>query len=138
MNVALVRARFNERYTEEMLDAARDRAEANGMEVVAVAEVPGSHEIPVAAAELLARDDVDGVAVLGAVITGATGHDEVIAHNVSKQLLELSVEHGKPVGLGIIGPDVSWSQVANRTASYAEGAVDAVMETADELDRLRQ
>ncbi len=133
-SIGIVRARFNAEYTAEMRDAAESRAAELDMEVAAVVEVPGTHEVPVAASELLQRDDIDGVAVVGAVITGATDHDEVIAHNVSKQLLELSVDHGKPVGFGIIGPGVSWSQVEQRTVDYAEGAVDAVAETVDALD----
>ncbi len=95
--------------------------------------MPGSHELPVATARLLQRDDIDGVAVLGAVITGGTDHDAVIAHNVSKQLLELSCDHGKPVGFGVIGPNVSWAQVTQRTEEYAAGAVDAVADTHDAL-----
>lgn len=136
MNLAIVRARFNEEYTAEMLEAAERYAERQGIDVTHVAEVPGSHEIPVVTAELLAREDVDGVAALGVIIKGATDHDEVLAHNVSKQLLELSCEYGKPVGLGIIGPGVSWSQVEERTEQYAEEAVEAVCEVHEQLEAL--
>ncbi|MDY6773990.1 MAG: 6,7-dimethyl-8-ribityllumazine synthase, partial [Candidatus Nanohaloarchaea archaeon] len=129
-------ARFNEEYTEEMLEAARERAEELGLEVETVVNVPGTHETPVAAEELLSREDIDGVVTLGAVIEGATDHDEVIAYNVSKQLLELSVEHGKPVGMGIIGPGVSWSQVEKRTEEYARRAVEAAAETFEELEQV--
>ncbi|MFB6166884.1 MAG: 6,7-dimethyl-8-ribityllumazine synthase [Candidatus Nanohaloarchaea archaeon] len=134
MRIGIVRARFNEEYTEEMLEAAERKADELGLEVAEVVEVPGSHEVPLAASKLLERDDIDGLAVVGAVIKGATDHDEVIAHNVSKQLLELSTDHGKPVGLGIIGPNVSWSQVEKRTESYAEKAVEAVKDTFEELE----
>lgn len=132
--IAIVQAEFNEEYTGEMLDAARDRAEELGLHVVTVVTVPGTHEIPVATQQLLSRDDIDGVVTLGAVIKGATDHDAVICYNVSKQLLELSCDHGKPVGMGIIGPGVSWSQVEQRTQGYARRAVDAVTETDEALD----
>lgn len=136
MNTAIVRARFNEQYTGEMLEAAERYAEEQGIDVTHVVEVPGSHEIPVVAARLLERDDVDGVVALGVIIKGATDHDEVLAYNVSKQLLELSCQHGKPVGLGIIGPGVSWSQVEHRTVQYAEEAVEAIHEVHQRLDSL--
>lgn len=136
MRIGIVRARFNEKYTREMLETAEQRARERDLEVVEVVNVPGSHEVPVAAEKLLARDDIDGVVALGAVIRGGTDHDEVIAHNVSKELLELSTRHGKPVGFGIIGPGVSWAQVAKRTDRYAEGAVDAVADTHGELEEI--
>lgn len=136
MRIGIVRARFNEEYTAEMLDAAEERAAELDLDVGPVATVPGTHEIPVAAAELLAREDIDAVVALAAVITGATDHDEVLCYNVSKQLLELSCEHGKPVGMGIIGPNVSWSQVEKRTDGYARRAVAAAAETVEELDSL--
>lgn len=136
MRIGIVRAEFNEDYTGEMLEAARERSEDLGLEVVDVVNVPGTHEIPVASGKLLSREDIDGVVALGVVIKGATDHDEVIAYNVSKQLLELSVEHGKPVGFGVIGPGVSWSQVEKRTEEYAKRAVDAVVETFEELEEV--
>ncbi|MDY6769767.1 MAG: 6,7-dimethyl-8-ribityllumazine synthase [Candidatus Nanohaloarchaea archaeon] len=134
MRIGIVRARFNEEYTAEMLAAAEDRAAELDLDVAATVTVPGTHEVPLAVDELLARDDIDGVVALGAVIAGATDHDEVICYNVSKQLLEQSCEHGKPVGMGIIGPNVSWSQVAERTEDYARRAVEAVRETGAALD----
>ncbi|MFB6295040.1 MAG: 6,7-dimethyl-8-ribityllumazine synthase [Candidatus Nanohaloarchaea archaeon] len=136
MKIGIVRAEFNEEYTAEMLDAAEERAADLGLDVATVVTVPGTHEVPVATDKLLSRDDIDAVVTLGAVIKGATDHDAVICYNVSKQLLELSCEYGKPVGMGIIGPDVSWSQVEQRTEGYAKRAVEAVKDTREALDSL--
>jgi 6,7-dimethyl-8-ribityllumazine synthase len=131
MNIAVVRAEFNEQYTAEMLEAAETKIkEDEDAELHDTVEVPGVHEIPLAAAKQLRREDVHGVVALGAVIEGATDHDQVIARNVSKQLIELSCEEEKPVGYGVIGPGVSWAQVEQRTEQYAEEAVEAVLETA--------
>ncbi len=44
------------------------------------------------------------MAAIGAVIQGETKHDEVVAHQAARKLMDLSVEHRKPVGMGIIGP----------------------------------
>lgn len=130
MNIAVVRAEFNEQYTAEMLKTAETRIKQNeDAKLSETVEVPGVHEMPLAAARLLRREDVHGVVALGAVIEGATDHDQVIARNVSKQLMELSCEEEKPVGYGVIGPGVSWAQVEQRTEQYAEEAVEAVLET---------
>nr|EGQ40925.1 MAG: 6,7-dimethyl-8-ribityllumazine synthase [Candidatus Nanosalinarum sp. J07AB56] len=128
MNIAVVRAEFNQQYTDEMLEAAQNKIEEAEAELRETVEVPGVHEIPLAAARLLRREDIDGVVALGAVIEGATDHDQVIAQNVSKQLIELSCEEEKPVGYGVIGPGVSWAQVEQRTEQYAEEAVEAVVD----------
>lgn len=136
IRIGIVRARFNEEYTADMLQAAKDTAAESDIDVVSVVEVPGAHELPVACQQLLERQDVDGVVALAAVIKGATDHDAVLCQNVSKQLLELSCDHGKPVGYGVIGPNVSWAQVEERTTQYAREAVDAVAETYDALQEL--
>lgn len=136
IRIGIVRARFNEEYTAEMLAAAERKAEESRLDVATVVEVPGTHEIPVAADKLLSREDIDGAVVLGAVIKGATDHDEVLCYNVSKQLMELSVDHGKPVGFGVIGPNVSWTQVEKRTEQYAEEAVEAVKDTAEAIEEI--
>lgn len=129
MNVAIVRATINGDTTEEMLRVGREYAEERGLDVIEVVEVPGVHELPVAAEVLLSRGDVDGVVTYGSVIQGGTDHDKVLAYNVSKQILELSCEHRKPIGYGVIGPGASWKQVEQRVEHYAKGAIDAVVET---------
>lgn len=134
MRIGIVRAFFNEAYTEEMLEAATKEANKLGIQIKYIVEVPGAHEIPIATKKLLKKDDVDGVATLGTVIKGSTDHDEILCKNVSKQLLEISCKYEKPVGLGIIGPNASWSQVEERTEAYAEKSVDAVYDCLNELE----
>lgn len=129
MNVAIVRATINGESTEKMLEIGREYADERGLDVVEVVEVPGVHELPVATEVLLDRGDVDGVVTYGSVIQGGTDHDQILAYNVSKQILELSCEHRKPVGYGVIGPGASWEQVHQRVEHYAKGAVDAVVDT---------
>lgn len=137
MQIGIVRARYHEEYTEEMLDTAQDQAEQRDITVSEVVEVPGAHDIPVAAKTLLAQDDIDGVAVLGIVIKGGTDHDDVIAYNLSKQLMELSCKHEKPVGFGVMGPNLSWAQAEQRTESYARQAVNAVHDTQRSIQHLQ-
>jgi 6,7-dimethyl-8-ribityllumazine synthase len=136
MKIAIVYAEFNEEYTHQMLEAAKKSVKhQEKIKQHEVFSVPGTHEIPVITEKLLSQG-FDGAAVLGAVIEGATDHDKVIAHNVSKQLQEIMCKHQKPVGLGIIGPGVSWSQVEERTDQYAEEAVEAAAKTQQELNKI--
>jgi len=63
---------------DAMAQSARDAAEDGDTDIVATLDVPGSYDTPLAADRLARRDDVDAVAVLGAIISGDTDHDQVI------------------------------------------------------------
>src|SRR3989338_11487791 len=102
--IGIVVSQFNGEITGRMLEEAKRAAEKRGAKVLAVVSVPGAYEIPLAAKKLLARTDISAVAAVGAVITGETKHDEAIMHAICASLLAVSLEAGKPVGLGIIGP----------------------------------
>jgi 6,7-dimethyl-8-ribityllumazine synthase len=132
VRLAFVVSKFNFDITYLMLQRALSHAELLGTEV----KVPGAFEIPAAAAKLLKRDDVDAVVTLGAVIQGETKHDEVVAHQTARKLLDLSVQFGKPVSLGIIGPGATRAQAQERIDEYAKRAVEAAVEAASKLRRL--
>ncbi len=125
--IALVVAEFNMDVTMIMEAKARSHAELLGAEVVKVVRVPGSYDTPLIVKLLLERPDVDAVAVLGAVIKGETDHDQVVAHQAARKLMDLSVEYGKPVALGIIGPGASRLQALERAEEYARRAVEAAV-----------
>jgi len=118
-------AEFNYDITYLMLQKALNHAKFLGAEVRYVIKVPGTFEIPLAVKKLLSKDDVDAVVTLGAVIQGETKHDEVVAHQAARKIMDLSLEYGKPVTLGIIGPGASRMQALERVEDYARRAVEA-------------
>jgi 6,7-dimethyl-8-ribityllumazine synthase len=124
--IGIVVAEFNYDITYLMLQKALNHAEFLGLEVAYVFKVPGTYEIPFATAQLLNREDIDGVVVLGAVIKGATKHDEIVASQAARKLMDLMIQYGKPVGLGIIGPGATRMQALERVEDYARRAVEAV------------
>jgi 6,7-dimethyl-8-ribityllumazine synthase len=124
--IGIVVAEFNYDITYLMLQKALNHAGFLGLEVTYVFKVPGTYEIPYATAQLLNREDVDGVVVLGAVIKGATKHDEIVASQAARKLMDLMIQYGKPVGLGIIGPGATRMQALERVEDYARRAVEAV------------
>ncbi|VVC00913.1 6,7-dimethyl-8-ribityllumazine synthase [uncultured archaeon] len=130
VSLAIVCSRFNEEITSAMLKEAEAHAEKKGAEVAAVLEVPGAYEIPFAMNKLLPRPDIDAGVALGTVIKGETLHDEVIMMAVCKQLSDLSIRHGKPVGLGISGPGITEEQAKARIKDYARRSVEAAIEMA--------
>ncbi|MEB3851823.1 MAG: 6,7-dimethyl-8-ribityllumazine synthase [Desulfurococcales archaeon] len=130
VRLALVVGEFNYDVTRIMLEKALSHARFLGAEVRYVYMVPGVYDAPYAVAQLVARDDVDAVAVIGAVIQGETKHDEVVAHQAARKMMDLGVESGKPVSLGVIGPGASRMQALERAEEYARRAVEAAIKMA--------
>ena len=125
--LGMVVSTFNYEITGEMSKRAIERAKEAGAKIVKIVEVPGSFEIPLAVKELLEDKEIEGVVTIGTIIKGGTDHDTVVAHTVARKLLDLSVEYGKPVSLGISGPNITWQQSEKRIDEYAVRAVDSVV-----------
>jgi len=119
-----------------MFEFAKKHAEFLEAEVVAEILVPGVFEIPLAAKKLLERGNVDAVVTLGAVIEGETKHDEVVMQQTSRKLIDLSLEYGKPVALGISGPGMTRLQALERVNEFARRAVEAAVKTAKRLEKV--
>lgn len=138
VRLALVVAEFNYDVTQLMLQKAIDHAKFLGAEVVYVVKVPGVYDIPTVLRDLVVKEEVDAVATLGAVIQGATKHDEVVAQQAARKILDISVESGKPVALGIIGPGANRMQALERVEEYARRAVEAAVKLARRKKLLKE
>lgn len=130
--IALVVAQFYEDLAREMEACARENAADRGAEVVESVPVPGVFDAPIAADRLARREDVDAVAVLGAVVTGDTDHDQVVAHAAARQVSEVSLRRDTPVTFGVMGPDMSYGEGEDRVAKGAR-AVDAALDLLEVL-----
>ncbi|MDR9381939.1 MAG: 6,7-dimethyl-8-ribityllumazine synthase [Natronomonas sp.] len=133
--LGLVVAQFNKErpVTHEMASRARDAAAEADAKIVETIEVPGSYDTPLAADRLARRDDIDAVAVLGAIITGDTDHDQVIADAAAAGLTDVSLNRDTPVTLGIIGPGMSQAEAEERV-DHGASAVRSAISLAEELD----
>jgi 6,7-dimethyl-8-ribityllumazine synthase len=119
---------------EEMERGAHEAAADGDAEIVASLAVPGSYDTPLAADRLARRSDVDAVAVLGAIISGDTDHDQVIGNAAAQGLTDVSLDRDTPVTLGIIGPGMSQDEAEARTDKGAS-AVRSAIELATELEQ---
>ena len=135
VQLGLVVAQFNKDrpITHEMAEHARQAATERDADLAETLEVPGSYDTPLAADRLARRDDVDAVAVIGAIVTGDTDHDQVIADAAAQGLTEVSLDRDTPVTLGIIGPGMSQDEAAARI-DYGASAVHAAIDMVHELD----
>ena len=133
IRLGIVVAEFNYDITRIMLEKAVSHARFLGARVSVVYKVPGSFDIPFAVSQIIKKGLADAIAVLGAVIKGDTDHDQVVAHQAARKVLDLSVESGVPVTLGIIGPGASRLDAAERAEEYAARAVEAAVKMARRL-----
>jgi 6,7-dimethyl-8-ribityllumazine synthase len=137
VTLGLVVAQFNKEQpiTHEMEAAARDAAAERDATIAETIPVPGAYDAPLAADRLARRDDIDAVAVIGAIITGDTDHDRVIADAAAQGLTEVSLDRDTPVTYGVTGPGMS---VADAEARIPKGGdvVDSAIDLAVELQDL--
>jgi len=127
IRLGIVVAEFNYDITYLMLQKALNHAKFLGAKVVYVLKVPGTFEIPIGVKKLLEKGGIDAVVALGAVIQGETKHDELVANQAARKIMDLSLEYGKPVTLGVIGPGASRMQALERVEDYARRAVEAAI-----------
>lgn len=126
--LAVVAAEFNRPLVDVMIASALDEAKKQGARVaLEPIRVPGCYETPLVVSRVIARKDVDAVVVLGYIERGETQHGEVMGHVVHAALVKLAIRHGKPVGIGIIGPGATREQAEERKESYARAAVRAAL-----------
>lgn len=137
IRIAIVVSEFNSDITLEMLDNAKRQAERLHAYIRYVCYVPGSFDMPLIVEELLKKKDVDAAVTLGAIIKGETRHDEIIADNAARLIADLSIKHGKPVSLGISGPDMTLEQAKDRIEIVAKRAVNAAVNMAIRIKKLR-
>ncbi len=95
---AIVASRYNARYVDSMLRAAKAelwRAEVSRIQII---RVPGAYEIPVVA-KRLARTlpGLSAIICLGVVLRGETAHAAHIGDTVSRALMEIQLAYEIPV-----------------------------------------
>jgi 6,7-dimethyl-8-ribityllumazine synthase len=98
---------FNPALVDALLARVQAALAAAGVRArdVAVVRVPGSHEVPWAAAELARAGRRDAVVALGVLIGGDTNHHELVGTSVSHALQQVALATRVPVINGVVVTD---------------------------------
>ncbi|MFV0421438.1 6,7-dimethyl-8-ribityllumazine synthase [Oleidesulfovibrio sp.] len=141
LKFAIIATRFNDFVVDRLVGGAVDYISRTGgsKEDITLVRLPGAFEMPVVAKKLAASGKYDGIIALGAVIRGSTPHFDFVANEATKGLAQVSLEHGVPVGFGLLTTD-NLEQAIERAGSKAGNkgveAASAVLETIRVLEQL--
>lgn len=102
VKLVIIAASWHQQIMDGLLDGALRAAEQAGLEPTIV-RVPGSFELPVAAAAL--AEDHDALVALGVVIRGGTPHFDYVCQAATQGLTTVAIESKKPVGFGVLTCD---------------------------------
>jgi 6,7-dimethyl-8-ribityllumazine synthase len=130
---AVVAARFNERISKRLLSGAMQALSSAGVidEAVEVHWVPGSFELPQAAALLARTGRYAAIVCVGCVIKGETPHFDFVAGQAAAGIQQVALETGVPATFGVITALTeaqalarSGGEVGNRGQEAAEAALE--------------
>jgi len=126
MNIAIISTSFHVKEMKIMKDEAINEAKKNNLNIELNLDLVGSLEIPLILDLVLQKNNIDGVVVLGIIERGETKHGLVMGQVVTKSIIDLQVKYSKPVGVGILGPEIEKEQMGSRLVPYAGAAVKAL------------
>ena len=115
--IGIIVSRWNQEVTGALKEGAMQTLLEAGVarQNILDFEVPGSFELPSAAAMLLdANEDVDAVICLGCIIQGETRHFEFIAQAVADGIAKVGIEYTVPVIFGVLTCNTA-EQAADRS-----------------------
>ncbi|MDQ1289766.1 MAG: 6,7-dimethyl-8-ribityllumazine synthase [Actinomycetota bacterium] len=104
LRIGLVSASWHAPVMDGLRNGARRALADAGVEDVTEIVVPGTFELPVAAARLVA-DGVDAVVALGVVVRGGTPHFDYVCDAATSGLTSIAARTGVPVGFGVLTCD---------------------------------
>jgi 6,7-dimethyl-8-ribityllumazine synthase len=140
LKFGIVVSRFNSFIGERLLEGAMDALRRNGAEEgdCAVARVPGSFEIPLAAKKMVKSGRYDAIICLGAVIRGATPHFAYIASEVTKGIATLTLEHEVPISYGVLVTDTIEQAIERAGTKVGNKGFDAAMSAIEMANLLKE
>jgi 6,7-dimethyl-8-ribityllumazine synthase len=100
---AIVASRYNARYVDAMLRAAKAELWRADVSRIQIVRVPGAYEIPLAAKSLARTSHrepqaaLSAIICLGVILRGETVHAALIGETVSRALMEIQLTHEIPV-----------------------------------------
>lgn len=128
LRVGVIAAQFNEAITARLLRGAREAAERRGVreDDLAIVHVPGSFELPQAAARMARDGRWDALVALGCVIRGETAHFDFVAAEAARGVAQVARETGVPVAFGVLTTETTEQAMARSGGAQGNRGFDAM------------
>ena len=127
LRVAVIASQWHQAVMDGLLDGARRALRDSAVTDVTELRVPGTFELPVAAARL-AQAGFDAIVALGVVIRGGTPHFDYVCQAATTGLTLVAQRTGVPIGFGVLTCDDENQALAR--AGLPESTEDKGYETA--------
>ena len=138
---ALTCSRFNDLVVDRLVSGAHDELRRLGVDedMIDIAWVPGSFELPLTVARLAATGRYAGIVALGTVVRGATAHFDYVAGQAAAGLAAVARDSGVPVGFGVLTTDTmeqALDRAGGKAGNKGAEAARTVLETASVLAKI--
>lgn len=127
--IMMVEARFYDDIADQLADGAIRVLEVAGYDVERIA-VPGVFEIPAAVQVAWLSGKFSGCVAIGCVIRGETDHYDHICREVSRALMDHSLDHTMPLGFGVLtceNRDQAWVRADTQQRNIGGRAGEACL-----------
>jgi 6,7-dimethyl-8-ribityllumazine synthase len=104
LKIGVITARWNSQFTSSLRNytlSTLQSAEVHSDDILEMS-VPGAFELPYACSKMFSMYQPDVIIAIGVLIKGETMHFEYIANSTSKGLMDVSLNHSKPVVFGVL------------------------------------
>jgi 6,7-dimethyl-8-ribityllumazine synthase len=137
--IAIVVSKWNSEVTLSLARAARETLIAAGLppDNILEKQVPGTYELPLAAAWFLEHEQVDAVLCLGCVIQGETRHFDFICEAAAQGIMRLGLDYQKPVIFGVLTPDTLQQALDRSGGKYGNKGEEAAVAALEMIDLRR-
>ena len=104
LKIAVITSSYHSHVTSNMATSAENTfLEAGGLAGDCLhSSAAGAWELPILAKKIADSNSVDAILALGCIITGETTHDKVIGHAIANGLMQVSLDWGKPISMGVL------------------------------------
>jgi 6,7-dimethyl-8-ribityllumazine synthase len=134
--MVLVASRFNDFFTSELVDGARDCLRRHGVEdeQVETCWVPGAFEVPLAAKRFAQSGRYAAVICLSCVIQGDTPHFHYVASELTKGIAQVSLDADVPVVYGVVTAETLDQAIERAGTKAGNKGFDAALTALEMID----
>lgn len=127
IRVAIIQSTYHEQLNRNMNDYCKEVLIQNGLkeENISTYYAPGSWEIPLIAKRAFEILDFDAIVTFGIIVKGQTYHFDMIANEVGRALMNLSLEYMKPIALEVLAVNTEQQAIDRASRNNKNKGIEA-------------